>query len=66
MQKKRNLDRIGQVLADTEVLSGEVRSASLMDVPRGVVLKEVGANFPEDMSEGDWVCLLYTSPSPRD
>lgn len=55
MQKKRNLDRIGQVLADTEVLSGEVRSASLMDVPRGVVLKEVGANFPEDMSEGDWV-----------
>ena len=52
MQKKRNLDRIGQVLADTEVLSGEVRSASLMDVPRGVVLKEVGANFPEDMSEG--------------
>ena len=55
MQKKRNLDRIGKVLADAEVLSGELRTASLIDVPKGVVLNEVGAGFPEDMSEEDWV-----------
>ena len=47
MQKKRNLDRIGKVLADAEVLSGELRTASLIDVPKGVVLNEAGAGFPE-------------------
>jgi hypothetical protein len=51
VQRKRNLDRLGKVLAESEVLAGEVRTGGLMDVPAGVIIKSTGAEFPADWSE---------------
>ena len=56
MQKKRNLERLNKVLSESEAVTSEVHSANLMmGVPAGVLLKESGAEFPEEMTEDEWI-----------
>ena len=35
--------------------------------PQGkVVINEIFYHAPDDLDDLQWICLLYTSPSPRD
>ena len=52
MQKSRALDDIRNRVSKVKMVVGET---GLMSVPRGVVIHDAGASFPDEMQEDEWV-----------
>ena len=42
------------------------KDGKLSDTEKKNLMKTIISRFPRSDSDGDGVCLLYTSPSPRD